>query len=256
MDITQIRNATLRIAYAGRRFLVDPMLAAAGAYPGYPGTLNSHRSNPLVDLPLPLEAILAVDAVIVTHTHPDHWDEAALRLVPRHLPVFVQDARDAAEIGAAGFGDVRILGDATEFEGIRLTRTGGQHGSDAAMAAIGAMLGAVCGVVFRHPGERTLYVAGDTLWNPEVEAALRRHGPEVIVLNAGEATVSGIGAITMGVEDVLAVQRAAPGATILASHMEAVNHAALPRAVLRDAVAKAGLSARILVPEDGETLRF
>ena len=256
MHITQIRNATLRIDYAGKRFLVDPMLAAKGAYSGFPGTLNSHRSNPTVELPMPVEAILDVDAVIVTHTHPDHWDEVARRVIPRHLPVFVQGTRDAEEIRCDGFADVRILGAASEFEGVSLVRTGGQHGSDAAMAAIGEMLGSVCGVVFRHPDERTLYVAGDTLWNRHVEDALRRHGPQVIVLNCGDAHVSGFGAITMGWTDVQAVHRAAPAATIIASHLESVNHAMLSRAALRGLVAEAGLTGRVLVPEDGETLRF
>ena len=50
MNIKQIRNATLLIEYAGTRFLVDPMLAPKGAYPGFAGTANSHLRNPLVDL--------------------------------------------------------------------------------------------------------------------------------------------------------------------------------------------------------------
>ena len=57
MKITQIRNATLHVEYAGSTFLVDPKLAEKGAYPGFPGTANSHLSNPLVDLPLPLPKI-------------------------------------------------------------------------------------------------------------------------------------------------------------------------------------------------------
>lgn len=36
MNITQIRNATQLITYAGKRFLIDPMLAPKGAYPGFP----------------------------------------------------------------------------------------------------------------------------------------------------------------------------------------------------------------------------
>ena len=33
MKITQVRNATLLIHYAGTRFLIDPMLAPSGSYP-------------------------------------------------------------------------------------------------------------------------------------------------------------------------------------------------------------------------------
>ncbi len=36
MNITQIRNATQRITFGGKTFLVDPMLAKKGAYPALP----------------------------------------------------------------------------------------------------------------------------------------------------------------------------------------------------------------------------
>lgn len=51
MKLTQIRNATLKVEYAGKKFLIDPMLSVKGAFPGFPGTLNSHVANPMVDLP-------------------------------------------------------------------------------------------------------------------------------------------------------------------------------------------------------------
>lgn len=38
MNITHIRNATQIIDYAGKKFLIDPMLADKGAWPGFPGT--------------------------------------------------------------------------------------------------------------------------------------------------------------------------------------------------------------------------
>jgi L-ascorbate metabolism protein UlaG (beta-lactamase superfamily) len=110
MKIPQVRNATLLVDYAGKRFLVDPMLAERGAYPGFPGAPNGDARDPTVDLPVAAEALLGVDAVVVTHTHLDHWDDAAKALVPKHLPIFVQDERDAADIRAAGFGDTRVLG--------------------------------------------------------------------------------------------------------------------------------------------------
>jgi len=78
MKITQIRNATQIITYAGKRFLIDPMLAPKGAWPGFPGTAHAEIRNPMVDLPFGVDKIVDVDAVIVTHTHEDHWDQAAL----------------------------------------------------------------------------------------------------------------------------------------------------------------------------------
>ena len=83
MNITQIRNATQLITYAGKRFLIDPMLAPKDAYPGFPGTARAEVRNPMVELPCEIDALLDVDAIIVTHTHPDHWDETAASVTKR-----------------------------------------------------------------------------------------------------------------------------------------------------------------------------
>jgi len=256
MKITEVRNATLRLDFGGVRFLIDPMLAEQGAYPGFEGTANSHLRNPLVPLPLPMDEILDVDAVIVTHTHLDHWDAAAKDSLPKDLPVFAQDEKDATDIRAAGFVDVRVLSADTAFYGVTLIKTPGQHGSDVAMEKIGDRLGTVCGVVFRHPEEKTLYLAGDTVWNRHVEESLGKHTPDIIVLNCGDAQIVGLGSIIMGKQDVLQVHRAIPKSTIVASHMEAVNHGMLSRKELREFLKEKGMTGRILVPEDGETLRF
>lgn len=53
MNFKQIRNAMIIINFGGKRFLVDPMLSEKGAFPGCEGTVNSHVSNPTVDLPVP-----------------------------------------------------------------------------------------------------------------------------------------------------------------------------------------------------------
>ena len=258
MQITQIRNATLLVDYAGKTLLVDPLLAERGAYPGFAGTANSHLANPLVDLPMPLAALFDVDAVLVTHLHLDHWDETARRTLPRALPVFAQNEADAQSIRADGFTDVRTLaahGD-TAFGAIRIARTDGQHGSDAVMAAIGARMGEVSGVVLRHPDEPTLYIAGDTVWNGFVAEALETYAPDVVVLNCGDAQVPGLGAIIMDLDDLGRVARAAPRAAIVASHLEAVNHCMLSRADLRAWLDGQGLRERVRVPDDGEACEF
>lgn len=253
MKFQQIRNATVIVDYAGTRFLIDPMLSPKGAFPAFPGTPNSHVMNPTVDLPVPMKDILAVDAVIVTHDHMDHWDDTAKQVVPKDKPIFVQNERDRKTIQASGFEDVRVLDDDTEFRNISLIKTSGQHGSDEVMASTaGELLGEVCGIVFKHPGEKTVYLAGDTVWNAHVETSLKQYVPDVVILNAGDAQVIGFGSIIMGKHDVLQVFQAAPQATLVATHLESVNHATLSRAELRAFAAEKGMTGRLLVPEDGE----
>jgi hypothetical protein len=51
MRITQLRNATVIVAYEGHRILVDPMLAPQGALPPFKWLTGKRRRNPIVELP-------------------------------------------------------------------------------------------------------------------------------------------------------------------------------------------------------------
>ncbi|KAG0010383.1 hypothetical protein BGZ82_003481, partial [Podila clonocystis] len=126
VQVQHIRNATVKITYADTTFLVDPMIGRKGAYPGFEGTYRSHLRNPMIELPMPAENVIeGVDAVIVSHTHLDHWDDVAQELLPKGIPLFAQHETDAQIIRAQGFSNVRILGEDTVFEGVHLAKTGG-----------------------------------------------------------------------------------------------------------------------------------
>ena len=260
LQLQEIRNATVKITYGGTTFLIDPMLAKKGAYPGFENTYRSNLRNPLVDLTESPEKVIAgVDAVIVTHTHLDHWDEAAQKALPKDIPLFAQHEEDAKLIRSQGFKNVRVLTDEAEFGGVKITKTGGQHGTDEmyAVPALAKPLGEAMGVVFQAPGYKTLYLAGDTIWRKEVDQTIEKYHPEVIVLNAGKAKMTGYeGAIIMGEEDVLRASKAEKNAKIVAVHMDAVNHMTLSREQLRAYVKKQGIESRVDIPEDGASLEF
>ena len=78
----------------------------------------------------------------------------------------------------------------------------------------------------------------------------------MVVVNAGFAQVDHIGAIIMGKEDILRTHQALPQATIVASHMEAVNHCILSRDELREYASEQGLRACLRIPADGESCYF
>lgn len=255
----QIRNATIKVEYAGTTFLVDPMLAPKGTYPGFDGTYNSQLRNPLVDLPMSVSEVTRADAIVVTHTHLDHWDEAAKQGLPKDIPLFTQDEKDAASIRKDGFTNVRVITDDTVFKGTRLSRSDGQHGTSQMMASpLGKLLGEASGIVFQRPGYKTVYVAGDTIWTQQVEGTIRKYQPGVIILNTGYARVLGFeGAIIMGKEDLYRASRLAPDAKVIGIHMESVNHAMQTRKDLRDYIAEKSMDPqRVLVPADGQSYSF
>src|SRR5579864_6330630 len=126
MEIRLIRHATLLVTFHGRRLLVDPMLADAGTAPPVANSPNP-RPNPLVPLPVPSGDVVAgVDAVLVTHTHRDHWDDAAAAALPKSLPLFCQ-TEDEEKFRGAGFTDVRPVRGVAHWDGIAIHRTGGQQ---------------------------------------------------------------------------------------------------------------------------------
>ena len=258
MKFTQIRNATIKIDYAGKTLLFDPFLADKGTIPGYPATVNNHIRNPTVELPMSMNDIFDdVDAVIVTHTHPDHWDDAAQKLVPQDTLIFARDAVDEWQIQLPGFRNTRALKERNDYEGITMTKTPGQHGRGQVLeGAMGEILGRVCGVVLQHSDEPTVYIAGDTVWYEGVAETLKQHTPDVIVLNSADARLLPNEPIIMGKQDVYEVYHAAPQATLIASHMEAVNLATLSRKELGEFLSEQEMVDRVRIPDDGESYRF
>jgi len=91
-----------------------------------------------------------------------------------------------------------------------------------------------------------VYVAGDTIWCDEVRDALVAHRPRVAIVNAGGAHFVGSAPIVMDAGDVRTL-RHATDATVVAVHLEAMNHCIEPRELYR---AIDG----VLVPADGEAL--
>ena len=223
-----VRHATLLLETSLGRILVDPMLRPAGTAPPIENTPNPVR-NPLVELPMPAEEVVRdVDLCIVTHLHGDHFDDAADALLPRDLPLLTQP-ESADALRDRGFTDVR-----TEHPDVAMTR--GRHGT----GAIGAAMGAVSGWVIDG-----VYVAGDTIWCEEVEAALRAHRPHTTVVNAGGARFLEGDPIVMDVAAVRRVRESTDGDVVVV-HLEAINHCLERRDAYR---AIEG----VVVPADGAT---
>lgn len=252
MKVRLIRNATLVVEYAGKKFLVDPFLGDKGVYPPIPNSLRQDQNNPLVSLPDSLDNIINVDAVILTHLHIDHYDDKAIEVLPKDIPMFVQNEEDADTVRRSGFKRVEILNEGSHFGNIQLIKTKGEHGR----GEILKLVGEVCGVVFKHADEKSLYIAGDTVWYEDIQNEIDTHKPEIIVVNGGDNQFLQGGSLVMGKEDIYNVYQAAPKATIISVHMEAVNHWGLSREELKSFLAEKGIASNVLVPDDGESYTF
>ena len=255
MLIHQIRNATLIITYKDKKFLIDPWLMPKDYMPGFEMAVNANVRQPRVELPLSVEKIVDVDAVILTHFHPDHWDEFATKAIDKKIPFFVQNEVDQKQIQSLGFSDVRVVSvSGTEFDGITLYKTFGQHGKREIIKPLCEQVNMAydaMGVVFKAKNEKTLYVAGDTIWCEEVVEAIDKFAPDIIVVNACGATLLNGERIIMNDEDVKTLTEYAPKAVIIASHMDTVSHLT----VTRNDIRKMKLN-NVLIPEDNEIMEF
>jgi L-ascorbate metabolism protein UlaG (beta-lactamase superfamily) len=247
MRLRFIRHATLLVDYGGRKLLVDPMLSDVGTQPPIENSPNPQK-NPLVPLPIPTSELLeGISAVLVTHTHRDHWDTAAAELIPKQTPILGQ-VEDQEKFHSQGFADVHPVQEEIKWNGISLTRTACQHGT----GEIGKRMAPASGFVLEAQGEPTFYIAGDTVWCREVAETLRDFQPRITVVNSGAAQFLEGDPITMTAECVISVCRSAINAQVVAVHMEAINHCLLTRADLAFQLEAARVSQQVVIPADGE----
>jgi L-ascorbate metabolism protein UlaG (beta-lactamase superfamily) len=243
-----IRNATLKLDYAGHTVLIDPYFAARHSLPSFAGK----SPNPLVELPLPVDDILdGVELVIVSHLHSDHFDDTAMALVPKHLPLFCQPG-DEGEIRAAGFTDVTPLASTAEWQGLRLTRREGSHG----LGPVLDDMGSVMGFTLEAPGEPSIYWTGDTVLYPPVIDVIAETQPDIVVTHSCGARWDG-DLIVMDAEETVAVCELPGRHTVIATHMEALDHATIGRDDLREAADRRRISrSKLLIPADGAVLEL
>ena len=137
MQITHLGHSAVLVEVADRRILIDP------------GNFSTAWHD-----------VTDLDAIVVTHQHPDHVD-------PEHAPALVENNPDAVVyvepqvLQAVGLKGAQGLGAETGFElgGVRVSAVGGLH---AIIHRDIPQIGNV-GLVITAEGEPTLFHPGDSL---------------------------------------------------------------------------------------------
>lgn len=249
MEIQLIRNATLRLNYGGHRILIDPFFAPKHSRDSFVGVSR----NPTVDLPLSQEAIMAdIELVIVSHLHADHFDAVAQEAIPKNWQLICQPG-DESTINEMGFTDVKPLSDSITWNGIKISRTEGEHGS----GIWKDRMGSVMGFVLEAPGEPRVYWAGDTILVDSVTQAIGTYQPEIIITHSSGAAFEEDSPILMDTAQTIQICKIAPQAKVIAVHMDSLDHATVSREDLRTAADEANVSlTQLLIPQDGDLLQL
>lgn len=171
-----VRNATLKIRYAGHTMLIDPVLADKGTLISALGV----NKTPRVHLTIPIQDIIGgVDMVLLTHNHIDHYEPSVPTHLPKEIPFYVQP-QDADAIRNDGFTNVIPIEEIKTIDGISIYRTTGHHG----FGQIGQMMGPVSGYVLKAEGFPTVYIMGDCRWEACIRDTVERFNPDYIVVNS------------------------------------------------------------------------
>lgn len=232
MKLKQIRNTTLLVIYAGKKFLIDPTF----------------------ELPVPVEELLDVDAVIITHMHSNYYHPCSLDLFPHHIKLFVQNEVEVETLERMGFTDVNLLKEhGTLFDGIWVIKTPATpshelHSPDYSLEH------ETCGVILNHLHEKSLYIMGNTLISDPIDEILTDVSPDVIVANYGPIKHIDNRYLVMNKEKLLHILKSTIESRLLASYIKPSIKNLASEIALRDYSVESGYSDRLTMLTDGLTL--
>lgn len=253
LKIHQIRNATIVIEWENQFILVDPMLAPKGKLPSLRYLTFNRRRNPLVDLPQKYEELKSkVSSVLITHCqkgHFDHLDNYGYSYLKKtQLPTYCAEKDkhflEKRKVNAIAVKD----GEENSFLGGKIETVAALHGR----GLIGSLMEHGKGYFITFPGQPSLYVMGDTVLTPIIKDFIKNRQPDIIVAPAGAAKFDLGEEILMTPNELKELAHLGTG-TILANHLEAIDHCRQTRASLSSFIEENGLRDKIKILDDGET---
>ncbi|MEQ8524697.1 MBL fold metallo-hydrolase [Gracilimonas sp.] len=253
MELQLWRNATLQLDIQDLTILIDPMLGKKGSFGAFPWT-SDKRKNPIIDLPFGIDdlkkKLLSIDMVFVSHLHPDHLDETAIKLINKSTAVICPKVI-SEPISSYGFSNIIELEDKLTLDKTVLHLTEGKHGE----GKIQEKMGQVNGLVIQYQ-DRNIYIAGDTIWCSEVKKNIDIHKPDHIIFAGGAATFSIGEPVTMTATDIKELASYSKNSTIWITHLEAVSPCVEDREFLNVFLKENNLSKQCKILNDGEKVKL
>lgn len=159
-----------------------------------------------------------------------------------------------------GFTDVTEIGDGLVWQDVQFDQVWGQHGR----GTVVKHMGGVNGIVMRADDQPTIYWTGDTILDDEgrVSGIIDRFQPDVVIAHTGGPVVPALSdeILLMDAGEAGQLFRHAlsvnPDVSLVAVHMDSLDHAFSTRSDLVTELARLGLSDRVTVPSDGQSVSF
>jgi L-ascorbate metabolism protein UlaG (beta-lactamase superfamily) len=188
-------NATMLLRIGPFTVLTDPNFLHRGqkARLGY-----GLRAKRLTDPALVPAQLPALDAILLSHMHGDHWDRVATRSLPKDTPVVTtpEAARCLADRGFTGTADLEPW-QVSEFtsagQTLRITAVPGVHGPGPLARLLPQVMGSVVELVRDGRTAWRGYISGDTLYRTSLGELLERCGPlDVLIPHLGGTRALGL----------------------------------------------------------------
>ena len=188
-------NATMLLRIGGFTLLTDPNFVRRGQRVYLGKGLWAKR---LTDPALEPTQLPALDAIVLSHLHGDHWDRIATARLDKSTPVVTTRAA-ARALTRKGFGEASDLGPwemhtiERGAETLRITSVPGVHGPGPLAKVLPPVMGSVLELVRDGEVGWRGYISGDTLRRPWLAEVLQRCGPlDVLIPHLGGTKVMGI----------------------------------------------------------------
>ena len=254
-SLTFIGTATTLLRLGAFTLLTDPNFLHRGqrAYLG-----RGLWSRRLTDPAVPVHQLPALDAVVLSHLHGDHFDRVARRGLARTQPVLTTPSA-ARRLSRQGFETIGLQTweQQTLVRGVE-TLTVRALPAIHARGLMGALLPPVMGSLLEHRvGEaviRRVYLSGDTLTGDHLSEIARRHPDiDLAVLHLGGTRVL-FHTVTMdATQGVDFLRRVAPSTTVPVHHDD-YGVFRSPLSAFVSAAEDAGLGHGLLPVGRGETI--
>nr|WP_243715658.1 MBL fold metallo-hydrolase [Micromonospora sp. KC207] len=201
-EVTFVGTATTVLRVGGFTLLTDPNFLHRGqrAYLGR-GLWSRRRTDPALEI----AQLPALDAVVLSHLHGDHFDRVARRELDRELPIVTTPSaeRKLRRWGfraAEGLPTWRTRELHRDGSTLRLTSMPGKHGPGAVDLLLPDVMGTM--IDLERDGTRRfrLYVTGDTLNRPLLAEIPQRY-PDIdaMLIHLGGTRIAGV-LLTMDAE--------------------------------------------------------
>jgi L-ascorbate metabolism protein UlaG (beta-lactamase superfamily) len=172
LSITWLGHSTfLLVTPAGKRLLFDPWFGSPTCPPEW--------ARP--------EAVLPLDAILVTHGHSDHITDLVPAARASEAPVVCMWDM-GLYLGTKGLRNVKDMGvgGTQDVAGVRVTMVPAVHSSGFLEDGRIVYLGTPAGYILREEGMPTIYFAGDTTLFGDMRIIRDLYRPEIAFLPIGD----------------------------------------------------------------------